>query len=124
LRFLLNLLLMLVVALAIGFGLSWYALSDGRLFGAALREPVHGHAPRCGQRRLLRRDELRGPVVDVVDDGFAAVRHGRSGGANAWSIATVRLANRQPAAPRTSVHRYSPGDSSSVRPCNVRKSSR
>jgi len=35
LRFLLNLLLMLVVALAIGFGLSWYALSDGRLFGAA-----------------------------------------------------------------------------------------
>lgn len=33
-RFLLNLLLMLVVALAIGFGLSWYALTDGRLFGA------------------------------------------------------------------------------------------
>jgi len=25
---------MLVVALAVGFGLSWYALSDGRLFGA------------------------------------------------------------------------------------------
>ncbi|MBI4923884.1 MAG: DUF1214 domain-containing protein [Devosia nanyangense] len=33
-RFLLNLLLMLAVALALGFGLSWYALSDGRLFGA------------------------------------------------------------------------------------------
>ncbi len=33
-RFLLNLLLLLVVALGIGFGLSWYALSDGRLFGA------------------------------------------------------------------------------------------
>jgi hypothetical protein len=35
LRFLLNLLLMLVVALAIGFGLSWYALNDGRLLGAS-----------------------------------------------------------------------------------------
>jgi len=34
LRFLLNLLLLLVVALGTGFGLSWYALSDGRLFGA------------------------------------------------------------------------------------------
>ena len=34
-RFLFNLLLMLAVALALGFGLSWYALTDGRLFGAA-----------------------------------------------------------------------------------------
>ena len=25
---------MLLVALVVGFGLSWYALSDGRLFGA------------------------------------------------------------------------------------------
>lgn len=33
-RFLLNLFLMLAIALAVGFGLSWYALSDGRLFGA------------------------------------------------------------------------------------------
>jgi len=34
LRFLLNLVLLLVVALGTGFGLSWYALSDGRRFGA------------------------------------------------------------------------------------------
>jgi hypothetical protein len=34
LRFLLNLFAMLVVALSIGFGLSYYALNDGRLFGA------------------------------------------------------------------------------------------
>jgi hypothetical protein len=34
LRFVLNLGLMLAVALAVGFGLSWYALTDGRLFGA------------------------------------------------------------------------------------------
>ncbi|MEO6394793.1 MAG: DUF1214 domain-containing protein [Devosia sp.] len=33
-RFLLNLFAMLVVALLVGFGLSYYALSDGRLFGA------------------------------------------------------------------------------------------
>jgi hypothetical protein len=34
LRFVLHLLGMIAVALAIGFGLSWYALTDGRLFGA------------------------------------------------------------------------------------------
>lgn len=33
-RFLLNLLLMLAVALVTGFGLSWYAVTDGRFFGA------------------------------------------------------------------------------------------
>lgn len=33
-RFLLNLFLMLVIALATGFGLSWYALNDGRFLGA------------------------------------------------------------------------------------------
>jgi hypothetical protein len=34
LRFLFNLLLLLAIALGTGFGLSWYALTDGRLFGA------------------------------------------------------------------------------------------
>lgn len=38
-RFLLHLLLMLTLALGIGFGLSWYALSDGRLFGALQSGP-------------------------------------------------------------------------------------
>ncbi len=38
-RFILNLLLMLTVALAVGFGLSWYALSDGRFFGATQSGP-------------------------------------------------------------------------------------
>ncbi|CAN7543303.1 hypothetical protein ASC89_09200 [Devosia sp. Root413D1] len=33
-RFLVHLGSMLLVALLVGFGLSWYALSDGRLFGA------------------------------------------------------------------------------------------
>jgi len=35
LRFVLHLLVMIAVALGIGFGLSYYALTDGRLFGAA-----------------------------------------------------------------------------------------
>ena len=38
-RFLVNLLLMLAIALGVGFGLSWYALSDGRLFGATQYGP-------------------------------------------------------------------------------------
>lgn len=33
-RFLGHLLIMIAVALGVGFGLSWYALSDGRVFGA------------------------------------------------------------------------------------------
>jgi len=35
LRFVIHLLLMIAVALSVGFGLSYYALTDGRLFGAA-----------------------------------------------------------------------------------------
>jgi hypothetical protein len=35
LRFLAHLLTMIAVALALGFGLSWYALNDGRFFGAS-----------------------------------------------------------------------------------------
>lgn len=31
--------LMLIVALGVGFGLSWYALSDGRMFGASQSGP-------------------------------------------------------------------------------------
>lgn len=34
-RFVIHLLLMIAVALGIGFGLSWYSLNDGRLFGGA-----------------------------------------------------------------------------------------
>jgi hypothetical protein len=34
LRFLINLLTLIGVALVVGFGLSWYALSDGRVFGS------------------------------------------------------------------------------------------
>lgn len=46
-RFLANLLLMLVVALAVGFGLSWYALNDGRLVGGVQVGPWTAW-PRAG----------------------------------------------------------------------------
>jgi hypothetical protein len=39
LRFILNLIAMLAIALGIGFGLSWYALTDGRLVGALQSGP-------------------------------------------------------------------------------------
>jgi len=39
LRFVIHLLLLVTVALGVGFGLSYYALTDGRLFGAAVVGP-------------------------------------------------------------------------------------
>ncbi|HTM76476.1 MAG TPA: DUF1214 domain-containing protein [Devosia sp.] len=38
-RFVIHLLLLVTVALGVGFGLSYYALTDGRLFGAAVVGP-------------------------------------------------------------------------------------
>lgn len=38
-RFVFHLLMMIVVALGVGFGLSWYALTDGRLFGVLQAGP-------------------------------------------------------------------------------------
>ena len=46
-RFLINLFLLLVVALSVGFGLSYYALTDGRLVGAAQIGPWTAW-PRAG----------------------------------------------------------------------------
>lgn len=40
-RFVLYLLMMIAVALGVGFGLSYYALTDGRLFGVAQVGPWH-----------------------------------------------------------------------------------
>src|SRR4051812_26524999 len=47
LRFLINLCLMLAVALALGFALSYYSLTDGRLVGAAQFGPWSAW-PRAG----------------------------------------------------------------------------
>jgi hypothetical protein len=60
-RFVLYLLMMITVALAVGFGLSYYALTDGRLFGVAQVGPwlawpdVGAHSPNPYTRGHLAR---------------------------------------------------------------------
>lgn len=73
-RFVLRLLMSIAVALAVGFGLSYYALSDGRLFGAAMLGPwiawpdigspspnpyTRGHITREAALQLGRSEGLR-----------------------------------------------------------------
>ena len=61
-RFVLYLLMMIAVALTVGFGLSYYALTDGRLFGAAQVGPwtawpdVGSSAPNPYTRGYLARE--------------------------------------------------------------------
>jgi len=61
-RFVFYLLMMIAVALSVGFGLSYYALSDGRLFGAAQVGPwtawpdVGSSAPNPYTRGHLARE--------------------------------------------------------------------
>ena len=61
-RFVLYLLMMIAVALSVGFGLSYYALTDGRLFGAVQVGPwvawpdVGSAAPNPYTRGLLARE--------------------------------------------------------------------
>jgi hypothetical protein len=74
LRFVIHLLLMIAVALCVGFGLSYYALTDGRLFGAAQAGPwiawpdvgsaapnpyTRGHLARMGALQLGRSEGLQ-----------------------------------------------------------------
>lgn len=61
-RFVLSLLMMIAVALAVGFGLSYYALTDARMFGVARIGPwtawpdVGSHAPNPYTRGHLARE--------------------------------------------------------------------
>ncbi|MGV8854356.1 MAG: DUF1214 domain-containing protein [Devosia sp.] len=63
-RFVLYLLMMIAVALSVGFGLSYYALTDGRLFGAVQVGPwtawpdVGVTAPNPYTRSLLSRQAM------------------------------------------------------------------
>lgn len=73
-RFVLRLLMSIVVALGVGFGLSYYALTDGRLFGAVSLGPwttwpdigapapnpyTHGHITRDAALQLGRSEGLQ-----------------------------------------------------------------
>ncbi len=61
-RFVLRLLMSIVVALSVGFGLSYYALTDGRVFGGVQLGPwiawpdIGGPAPNPYTRSLIARE--------------------------------------------------------------------
>lgn len=86
-RFVLRLLLAIAVALGIGFGLSYYALTDGRLFGAvqigawtawpdsgapAPNPYTRGHIVRESALQLGRAEGLQ--FVATTDDGGEPLR--------------------------------------------------
>jgi hypothetical protein len=82
-RFLIHLLALFAVALTVGFGLSWYALSDGRLFGALTVGPwsawpaagtktpdpyTRAHMARVGELQLGQSEGLQF-IADHDSDG-------------------------------------------------------
>lgn len=83
-RFVLRLLMSIAVALAVGFGLSYYALNDGRLFGAVSLGPwttwpdigspspnpyTNGHITRAAALQLGRSEGLRFVATTDSDGG-------------------------------------------------------
>jgi hypothetical protein len=82
-RFLIHLLALFAVALTVGFGLSWYALTDGRLFGALTVGPwsawpeagtktpdpyTRAHMARVGELQLGQSEGLQF-IADHDSDG-------------------------------------------------------
>ena len=118
-RFVLYLLLMLAVALSVGFGLSYYALTDGRLFGAVQVGPwvawpdVGAAAPNPYTRSLLAREarlqlgQAEGLrfVASVDNDDRALTRactyrvRGKTPLATAWTLVALDAEGRNVAAP-------------------------
>ncbi len=109
-RFLLNLFLMLVIALAVGFGLSWYALTDGRLFGAyqsgpwtawtqsgSPRRPLHARLPHPERRAAARPGRGLQLVATTDSDGQRLDRacryriDGRTPTATFWTLIPVAV---------------------------------
>lgn len=108
-RFVLHLLVMLAVALATGFGLSYYALTDGRLFGAAQAGPwvawpdvgtatpnpyTRGHLARAGTLELGRSEGLQ--FTATTDDGGQPLDlacnyrlHGKTPVATFWTLVAL-----------------------------------
>jgi hypothetical protein len=118
-RFLLNLFLMLAIALAVGFGLSWYALSDGRLFGAYQSGPwtawtaagapapdpyTRAYLARAGALQLGQAEGLQ-LVATTDSDGQRLDRacryriDGRTPTATFWTLVPVGAAGESIARP-------------------------
>jgi hypothetical protein len=128
-RFVLYLLLMIAVALGTGFGLSYYALTDGRLFGAVQVGPwvawpdVGTAAPNPYTRGLLAREaqlqlgQAEGLrfVASVDGDDQALTRScsyrvaGMTPLATAWTLVALDAEGRNVAAPDTPLAMRSSG---------------
>jgi hypothetical protein len=106
LRFVIHLVLMFVVALGLGFGLSWYALTDGRLVGARQLGPwvtwpaagspnpdpyTRAYLARTGALQLGQSEGLQ-YVAQTDSDGEALERacnyriEGRTPTASFWTL--------------------------------------
>ena len=128
-RFVLYLLMMIAVALGVGFGLSYYALTDGRLFGAVQVGPwtawpdVGAAAPNPYTRSLLSREarlqlgQAEGLrfVANVDSDDQVLTRacsyhvRGKTPLATAWTLVALDAAGRNVAAPGTDLAMRSSG---------------
>nr|WP_295888445.1 DUF1214 domain-containing protein [uncultured Devosia sp.] len=118
-RFVLYLLMMISVALGVGFGLSYYALTDGRLFGVAQVGPWHawpdvgasapnpytrGHLARTAALELGQAEGLQFTAT-VDSDGEPLTRDcgyridGKTPLATFWTLVAVDEAGINIAAP-------------------------
>lgn len=121
-RFVFYLLMMIAVALGVGFGLSYYALTDGRLFGVAQVGPWHawpdvgasapnpytrGHLARTAAFELGQAEGLQFTAT-VDSDGQALTRdcayriEGRTPLATFWTLVALDVTGINIAAPDTS----------------------
>ena len=118
-RFVFYLLMMIAVALCVGFGLSYYALTDGRLFGVAQVGPWHawpdvganspnpytrGHLARTAAFELGQSEGLQFTAV-VDSEGQALTRdcayrvEGRTPLATFWTLVALDESGINIAAP-------------------------
>lgn len=128
-RFVLYLLMMIAVALSVGFGLSYYALTDGRLFGAVQVGPwtawpdVGSDAPNPYTRGLLAREatlqlgqaeglrfsaSVDGDEQPLTRDCSYRVK-GNTPLATAWTLVALDAQGRNIAAPDTQMAMRSSG---------------
>lgn len=120
-RFVFHLILMFAVALTVGFGLSWYALTDSRFFGTVQSGPwvawpdagspapnpyTRAHLTRTGTLALGQSEGLQF-IASADSDGRPLTRactyriEGRTPVATFWTLAAIDEAGRNIARPGT-----------------------
>ncbi|WP_375449572.1 DUF1214 domain-containing protein [uncultured Devosia sp.] len=129
-RFVIHLLLMIAVALGVGFGLSYYALTDGRLFGATVVGPwmawpdvgsaapnpyTRGHLARVAGLQLGRSEGLQfTATTDSAGDPLTLACAYRIEGttplATFWTLAAVDMAG---------VNLARPGEDAAIRSSTI-----